>query len=122
MYTSNLDEYNNAENTHSSTSVAPIPSPYIGTNGVYVFNSAYRITTTNTSTNMFTDIDGKSNTALLLADITENNRAHNAALFCSEYTVKDSDADEFKDWYAPGQWYLPAIGELVFILSGWATI
>ena len=120
MYTSNLDEYNKAENTHSGNS-APIPSPYIGTNGVYVFNSAYR-SNTDTSTNMFTDIDGKANTALLLADITENNRAHNAALFCSEYTVKDSDADEFSDWYAPGQWYLPAIGELVFILSGWATI
>ncbi|WQJ53082.1 MAG: hypothetical protein [Hatfieldvirus porci] len=119
MYTSNLDEYNKAENTHSGT--APIPSPYIGTNGIYVFNGAYR-TTTDTSTNMFTDIDGKANTAVLLADITENNRTHNAALFCSEYTVKDSDTDEFSDWYAPGQWYLPAIGELVFILSGWATI
>ena len=124
MGINNIDEYNKAENTHSGTS-APIPSPYIGTNGVYVFNSAYRTNTDvfgRTGSNMLTDIDGKANTALLLADITENNRTHDAALFCSEYTVKDSDTDEFKDWYAPGQWYLPAIGELVFILSGWATI
>ena len=125
MYTTNLDEYNKGENTHTAGTVAPIPSPYIGTNGVYVFNGAYRSNTDEhgrTGSNMLTDIDGKSNTALLLADITENNRPHNAALFCSEYTIKDSDTDEFSDWYAPGQWYLPAIGELVFILSGWATI
>ena len=125
MYADNLDEYNKAENTHTAGTVAPIPSPYIGTNGVYVFNGAYRSNTDEhgrTGLNMLTDIDGKANTALLLADITENNITHNAALFCSEYTVKDSDTDEFKDWYAPGQWYLPAIGELVFILSGWATI
>ena len=124
MRINNNDEYNNVENTHSGT-LASIPSPYIGTNGVYVFNGAYRTNTDvfgRTGSNMLTDIDGKSNTSVLLADITENNRTHNAALFCSEYTVKDSDADEFKDWYAPGQWYLPAIGELVFILSGWATI
>ena len=114
MYTNNLDEHNKAENTHSGT-VAPIPSPYIGTNGVYVFNSAYRTNTDehgNTGSNMLTDIDGKNNTAVLLADITES-ITHDAALFCSEYTVKDSDTDEFSDWYAPGQWYLPAIGELV---------
>ena len=125
MGINNIDEYNKAENTHTAGTVAPIPSPYIGTNGVYVFNSAYRSNTDEhgrTGLNMLTDIDGKSNTALLLVDITENNRTHDAALFCSEYTIKDSDTDEFSDWYAPGQWYLPAIGELVFILSGWATI
>ena len=122
MYSNNLDEHNKAENTHAAGTVAPIPSPYIGTNGVYVFNDAYRTTNTDPSINMLIDIDGKTNTALLLDDIIKNNKTHDAALFCSEYTIKDSDVDEFADWYAPGQWYLPAIGELVFILSGWATI
>ena len=121
-----VDDSGNNENTHNTNDEPPaaIPSPYIGTNGVYVFNGAYRTNTDvfgRTGSNMLTDIDGKANTALLLADITES-RKHDAALFCSEYTVKDSDTDEFADWYAPGQWYLPALGELVFVLSGWATI
>lgn len=84
------------------------PSPYYS-NGV--LNSNY-IATKNSNgdsiTNALSDIDGYTNTQILIKDADVV-----AAKCCSAFEPNG---------YGKGKWYLPAIGELAFIMPRWNEI
>lgn len=84
-----------------------IASPYY-TNGVFNSNYSTLYTTGGTSIdNALSDFDGYTNTQILI----ENSVV--AAKRCSVFEPNG---------YGKGKWYLPAIGELAFIMPRWEQI
>ena len=85
-----------------------IASPYY-TNGVFNSNYSTLSTTGGTSiNNALSDFDGYTNTQILI----ENSDVV-AAKRCNLFAPND---------YGQGKWYLPAIGELAFIMPRWEQI
>ena len=56
---------------------------------------------------MFSDMDGKANTGII------NDSDHPAAQYCATYSTNGT---------SQGDWYLPAMGELGFIMPRFDTI
>lgn len=85
-----------------------IPSPF---NADGTFNSAYSATSYSGGTinNALSDFNGKSNTATLVA-LGADYKAANA---CSLYSTEGTNR---------GDWYLPAMGELAYIMVRFQTI
>lgn len=85
-----------------------IPSPF---NADGTFNSAYSATSYSGGTinNALSDFNGKSNTATLVALGAE----YKAATACSLYSTEGTNR---------GDWYLPAMGELAYIMSRFTVI
>jgi hypothetical protein len=61
--------------------------------------------------NPICDLDGKTNTDILMADNIYN--YHAVATQCRNYCTAHTN---------PGDWYLPSAGELAYLLSRWYTI
>lgn len=78
-----------------------IASPYLYTNGEYVFNEGIYNGCVNGIVSALSDMDGKANTTAI------ENSDHKAVIFCAGYSTNGTSA---------GDWYLPAIGELAFIM------
>lgn len=85
-----------------------IPSPF---NADGTFNSAYSATSYSGGTinNALSDFNGKSNTATLVALGAE----YKAATACSLYSTEGTNR---------GDWYLPAMGELAYIMPRFTVI
>ncbi len=62
------------------------------------------------SGNVLTDFDGKSNTSTIISTLGSTARAANA---CNKYAT---------DHILAGEWYLPAVGELAYLMTRWSTI
>ena len=97
---------------YSGTSRTMSPSPYITKDGKYEVNPEYykEILSGDTNVNALSDFNGASNTAVLVglgADYTAANTAHNY-----DGGVTGTDI----------QWYLPAAGELGFIMPRFNVI
>lgn len=85
-----------------------IPSPF---NADGTFNSAYSATSYSGGTinNALSDFNGKSNTATLVALGAD----YKPATACSLYSTEGTNS---------GDWYLPAIGELAYIMPRFTVI
>ena len=84
-----------------------IASPYLYVNGEYVFNDGVYNGCVNGIVSALSDMDGKANTTVI------ENSDHKAAIYCAGYSTAGT---------SHGDWYLPAIGELAFIMSRFDTI
>ena len=97
---------------YSGTSLTMVPSPYITRDGKYEVNPEYykEILSGDTNVNTLSDFNGASNTAVLVGlgtGYTAANAAHNY-----DGGVTGTDI----------QWYLPAAGELGFIMPRFTEI
>ena len=84
-----------------------IASPYLYVNGEYVFNDGVYNGCVNGIVSALSDMDGKANTTVI------ENSDHKAAIYCAGYSTAGT---------SHGDWYLPAIGELAFIMPRFDTI
>ena len=84
-----------------------IASPYLYVNGEYVFNDGVYNGCVNGIVSALSDMDGKANTTVI------ENSDHKAAIYCTTYSTNGT---------SKGDWYLPAIGELAFIMPRFDTI
>ena len=84
-----------------------IASPYLYINGEYVFNEGVYNGCVDDAVSMFSDMDGKVNTGII------NDSDHPAAQYCATYSTNGT---------TQGDWYLPAMGELAFIMARFDTI
>ena len=78
-----------------------IASPYLYVNGEYVFNDGVYNGCVNDIVSALSDMDGKANTTVI------ENSDHKAAIYCTGYSTSGT---------SHGDWYLPTIGELAFIM------
>ena len=78
-----------------------IASPYLYVNDEYVFNEGVYNGCVNGIVSALSDMDGKANTTVI------ENSDHKAAIYCKGYSTNGTSR---------GDWYLPAIGELAFIM------
>ena len=62
-----------------------------------------------TSSQAQADMNGKSNTAVIVAEYPSETTSNNAAIYCNSYTTAGTSA---------GDWYLPAAGELYSYVYG----
>ena len=90
-----------------SGSAHHIASPYLNVNGEYIFNDGVYNGCVNGIVSALSDMDGKANTTVI------ENSDHKAAIYCAGYSTNGTSA---------GDWYLPAIGELAFIMPRFDTI
>ncbi len=60
-----------------------------------------------------TDLNGKSNTAIIVATHTTDEASNNAAIYCNSYSTEGTNA---------GDWYLPALGEFYYLYDNYSTI
>ena len=88
-------------------SSAHIASPYLYVNGEYIFNEGVYNGCVDDTVSMFSDMDGKANTGII------NDSDHPAAQYCATYSTNGT---------SQGDWYLPAMGELGFIMPRFDTI
>lgn len=84
-----------------------IASPYLYVNGKYVFNEGVYNRCAGDFVSALSDMDGLANTAVI------NDSDHPAANYCATYNTNGTSV---------GDWYLPAIGELAFIMPRFDTI
>ena len=84
-----------------------IASPYLYVNGEYVFNEGVYNGCVDNQVSMLSDMDGLANTTII------NDSDHPAAQYCTAYSTNGT---------TQGDWYLPAIGEVAFILARFDTI
>ena len=84
-----------------------IASPYLYVNDEYVFNEGVYNGCVGDAVSMLSDMDGKANTGII------NDSDHPAAKYCATYSTNGTSA---------GDWYLPAMGELAFIMARFDTI
>ena len=84
-----------------------IASPYLYVNDEYVFNEGVYNGCVGDAVSMLSDMDGKANTTVI------NDDEHPAAQYCATYSTNGTSA---------GDWYLPAMGELAFIMARFDTI
>lgn len=112
---SDKDGWNAIENpldpgTHwyRDTEDCHIPSPY---NADGTFNTTYSATSYSGGTinNALSDFNGKSNTTTLVALGAD----YKASVACSRYSTEGTSV---------GDWYLPAMGELAYIMPRFTTI
>jgi hypothetical protein len=109
------DEFTGATSFVDSTakyygSFNPIPSPYLGDNKTFNPEYSKEILSGDTNVNALSDFNGLSNTEVLVGlgtDYTAANAAHN-------YNGGVDGTDI--------QWYLPAAGELGFLMPRFKTI
>lgn len=78
-----------------------IASPYLYVNSEYVFNDGVYNGCVNGIVSALSDMDGKANTTVI------ENSDHKATIYCTGYSTSGT---------SHGDWYLPAIGELAFIM------
>lgn len=90
-----------------SAQIHHIASPYLDVNGEYVFNEGVYNGCVNGIVSALSDMDGKANTTVI------ENSDHKAAIYCAGYSTAGT---------SHGDWYLPAIGELAFIMPRFDTI
>ena len=92
---------------HKGNSEHHIASPYLYVNDEYVFNEGVYNGCVGDAVSMLSDMDGKANTTVI------NDDEHPAAQYCATYSTNGTSA---------GDWYLPAMGELAFIMARFDTI
>ena len=102
-FTSNIC-YSDSSTGYYSTSNM-IPSPYLNDGTI---NENARMTITGG--NVLTDFDGKTNTSTIIGTLGSTALAANA---CNKYAT---------DHILAGEWYLPAAGEMAYLMARWNTI
>lgn len=102
-FTSNICYSDSSAGYYSTSNM--IPSLYLNDGTV---NENARMTINGG--NVLTDFDGKTNTATIINNLGSTAAAANA---CNKYAT---------DHILAGEWYLPAAGELAYLMTRWNTI
>ena len=102
-FTSNICYSDSSAGYYSTSNM--IPSLYLNDGTV---NENARMTINGG--NVLTDFDGKTNTATIINNLGSTAAAANA---CNKYAT---------DHILAGEWYLPAVGELAYLMTRWNTI
>ena len=77
----------------------------------YIDTSLTNITSDSTA---LADMNGKSNTSIIVSTYSEESTSENAAIYCNSYYIVGTSA---------GDWYLPAAGELyTYVYGNYSTL